>query len=124
MRAPTSIQFTGIFFLIAIAVLITLIATHKTNPSAAANTSITSTTENTVSKYIDAIEKQNELDRDQKEQADKLAKLAKAKKDSVECQFWMQQKQNQSTNPRLDEKLTQFCELQPDQTTSAPKAAQ
>lgn len=113
MRAPSSLQLAGIFFIIAIGLLV-LIVTHKpakTVPEAPVRSSVDS---DTITKYIDEAEKQNELERDKKEQANKLAKMIKAKKDSVECQFWQQQKQKKATN-RVDEKITQFCELSPEQ---------
>lgn len=116
MRAPSNLQLAGIFFLIAI-VLMVLIFTHK---SSVATDAPKTYADDTVTKYIDEVEKQNNLERNEKEHAEKLAKLAKAKRDSVECQFWkQQQKQAQQVNPRTDEKVIQFCELQPDQASSS-----
>ena len=120
MRTRSNLYLAGLFFLAAI-VLFVLIATHKTKVVSEAPVDDAS---NTVAKYIDEVERKNELERDQKELANKLAKLAKAKKDSVECQFWMLQKQKKSTNPRIEEKITQFCELQPDQTAALASATE
>lgn len=117
MRAPSNNQLAGIFFLIA-TVLLVLIATHKTKVvTETSNINQTDTTD-TVTKYIDEVERKNELERDQKEQANKLAKMIKAKKDSTECQFWMQQKPKKSINPRVSDKITQFCGLPLDQTAA------
>ena len=111
MFARSNLYLAGFFFLIAI-ILFALIATHKTKTVRETPVNDAS---NTVARYIDEAEQQDSLIRDQREQANKLAKLTKAKKDSVECQFWTLQKQKKSTNPRIEEKITQFCELQPDQ---------
>lgn len=119
MRAPSNIHIAGIFFSIAL-VLLTLIVTHKSSSveTTAINNKDTSASNDSVIQYIEAVEKQNELERDQKEQANKRAKLTKAKRDSVECQFWMQQKRSKSTNPRVEEKIIQFCELPVEQNSS------
>lgn len=118
MRTRTNLYLAGLFFLIAIALFV-LIATHKTK----AVSEVTATdSNNTVARYIDEAEKQDALERDQREQTNKLTKLAKAKKDSVECQFWTLQKQKKSTNPRIDEKITQFCELPPEQAATLTSA--
>lgn len=122
MLARSNLYLAGFFFLIAI-ILFVLIATHETKIASEAPVNDASNT-NTVARYIDEAEKQDALERDQKEQANKLAKLAKAKKDSVECQFWILQKQKKSTNPRIEEKITQFCELQPDQTAALISASE
>lgn len=113
MRAPSNLQLAGIFFLIAIAVFV-LIITHKKSTTAELPTR-----DNTVTHYIEAVQQQEEQARDQKEQTDKRAKLAKAKQSSTECQFWKLQKQNKSTNPRIGEKIAQFCELAQEQTASS-----
>jgi len=115
MRTRSNLYLAGFFSLLAI-ILFVLIATHKTKTVIEAP--VNDVSSNTVARYIDEAEKQDALERDQKEQANKLAKLTKAKKDSVECQFWTLQKQKKSTNPRIEEKITQFCELQPDQTAT------
>jgi hypothetical protein len=112
MRAPSNLHLAGIFFLIAIAVF-ALIFTHKTKPAPTLTAP-----DNSVTQYIQAVEQQNEQARDEKDQADKLATLAKAKQDSPECQFWKQQKQNKSTNPRVGEKIAQYCELGLEQTAA------
>jgi predicted Holliday junction resolvase-like endonuclease len=116
MRAPSSLQFAGILFLIAIAVFV-LITTHKKSTTAELPTS-----DNTLTQYIQTVQQQEELARDEKEQAEQRAKLAKDKENSVECQFWKQQKQNKSNNPRVAEKIAQFCELALEQTVSSAPA--
>jgi len=119
MRVPSNSHLSIALFLIAIALAV-LIATHKTH--IATDTSLNHN-DDTVAKYIDEVEQQDILERDQREHAAKLAKLAKAKRDSVECQFWMQQKQKKSTDPRLNDKITQFCELPLEQSTASLPSA-
>lgn len=117
MRAPSNLQIARILFLIAIAVFV-LILTHKKSTTAELPTR-----DNTVTQYIQTVRQQDELARDEKEQAEKRAKLVKAKENSVECQFWKQQKQNKSNNPRIAEKIAQFCELALEQpASSAPSS--
>jgi ribosome assembly protein YihI (activator of Der GTPase) len=113
MRAPSNLQLAGTLFLISIAVFV-LIITHKKSTATELPNS-----DNTVAQYIQTVEQQEQQARDEKEQADKRAKLTKAKQDSAECQFWKQQKQNKSTNPRIGEKIAQFCELALEQTSSS-----
>lgn len=110
MRLPSNIVLARISFVIAAGLLV-LIFTHKREaPAAPAPIAVS---ENTVNNYIAEVEKKNELERDEIEQARKVAKLAKAKKDSVECQFWTQQKAKSSApNPKTDEKVAHFCELE------------
>ena len=116
MRAPTPLHLAITLFIIAAALLV-LIATHKTKAVPVVTERSAIVEEDNFAKYIDDAEKQNALERDQKEQAEKLEKLAKARKDSVECQFWSQQKH--SGNKRAEEKLAQFCELPSTQTSSS-----
>lgn len=120
MRAPSNLQLAGIFFVITL-ILMVLIVTRKTTKVTEAPASYSN---NTIAKYVDEAKQQNDLERDQREQADKLEKLAKAKRFSVECQFWKQQKEKQTkqTNLRTDEKIIQFCEL-PQAQTAASAAA-
>jgi len=113
MRAPSHLQLAGILFLIAIAVF-ALIITHKKSTTAELPTR-----DNTLTQYIQTVQQQEELARDEKEQAEKHAKLATAKENSVECQFWKQQKQNKSNSQRVTEKIAQFCELALKQTASS-----
>lgn len=110
MRALRPLHIAIFFFIIA-AALLALIATHKTRATPVDTLRPVAAEEDNFSKYIEEAEQQNAIERDRKEQTEKLAKLAKAKKDSVECQFWTQQKQNHATNKRVEEKITQFCEL-------------
>lgn len=111
MRLPSNIVLARIFFVIAAGLLV-LVFTHKREAPAAV-APIAAPNENAVNNYIAEVEKKNELERDEIEQAHKIAKLAKEKKDSVECQFWTQQKAKSSKpNPKTDEKITQFCELE------------
>jgi hypothetical protein len=118
MRAPSNLQLAGIFFLIAIAVLV-LIITHKKH-----KTTEFPTRDNTVTQYIQTVQQQEEQARDKNELAEKHATSAKAKQNSAECQFWKLQKQNNSTNPRIGANIAQFCELAPEQTaSSAPSNA-
>jgi vacuolar-type H+-ATPase subunit I/STV1 len=116
MRAPSNLQLAGILFLIAIALFV-LIITHKKSTTAELPTS-----DNTVTQYIQTVEQQEQQTRDEKEQAEKREKLAAAKEISAECQFWKLQKQNNSTNSRIGEKIAQFCELALEQTASSAPA--
>jgi len=116
MRAPSNLQLAGIFFLIAIAVFVLIIA-HKKSPTAQLPAS-----DDTMTQYIQTVQQQEEQDRDSKEQAEKQAKLTNAKENSAECQFWKLQKQNKSTNPRVGEKIAQFCEIALEQTASSAPA--
>jgi hypothetical protein len=105
-----------IFFVIAAGLLV-LIFTHKREKPVQPPV-VTESSEGTVTKYIAEVERKNELERDEIEQARKLAKLAQAKKDSVECKFWTQQKASSSKpNAKTDEKIAHFCEME---TTVAP----
>ncbi len=118
MRAPSNLQLAGALFLISIALFV-LILTHKKSTTAELPTS-----DNTVTQYIQTVQQQEQQARDEKEQTEKHTKLAKAKENSAECQFWKLQKQNNSTNPRIGEKIAQFCELAQEQTaSSAPSNA-
>ncbi|RYY03797.1 MAG: hypothetical protein EOO53_07850 [Gammaproteobacteria bacterium] len=103
---PVKIIITTLFLVIAV-VLVTLIATSKPKVQPKP---VTVEEDNTISKYVDDVQLKIDLDRDEKEQANKQAKLAKAKRDSVECQFWKQQ-QAKKTTPKIEAKITQFCEL-------------
>jgi hypothetical protein len=104
---PLKIVATILFFAIAI-LLLALISTSKPKPHP--NMNVAPEDNNTVANYIDEVQRKNDLERDEKAQAEKLAAMAKAKKDSVECQFWKQQ-QTQKTTPKIEEKVSQFCEL-------------
>jgi len=46
----------------------------------------------------------------EKEEADLIAKRKLEKENSVECQFWKQQK-TETSAPKIDEKIVEFCTL-------------
>ena len=106
-----------IFFAIAAALLFTVF-THKSKPAAVTVEQSSIAAEERFSQYLDNAEKQNELERDQREEAEKLAKKIKIRKESVECQFWKQQKQDK----RTQEKIAQFCELPPTENATSSVA--
>lgn len=110
MRLPSNIVLARISFVIAAGLLI-LVFTHKREAPVQAAPVVEN--EHVVEDYIKEVELKNELERDAIEQTRKQEKLAKAKKDSVECKFWTQQKANSSKpNAKADEKIAQFCELE------------
>lgn len=110
MRIPSNIVLARIFFVIAAGLLV-LIFTHKRPAPVQAAPVVEE--EHVVENYIKEVELKNELERDAVEQARKHEKLAKAKKESVECKFWTQQKASSSKpNPKTDEKIAKFCELE------------
>ena len=112
MRLPSNIVLARIFFVIAAGLLV-LVFTHKREAPAQQPVVAAASEEGTVTKYIAEVERKNELERDEIEQTRKLAKLAQAKKDSVECKFWTQQKASSSKpNPKTDEKIAHFCEME------------
>ena len=95
------------------AVLLFLIVTHKSKPAASTVEQSSIAAEERFSQYLDNAEKQNALERDQREEAEKLAKKIKARKESLECQFWTQQQKQNQKDKRVQEKITQFCDLPP-----------
>ncbi len=110
MRLPSNIVLARISFVIAAALLV-LVFTHKR--AAPVHTSPVAENEHVVENYIKEVELKNELERDAIEQTRKHEKLAQAKKDSVECKFWTQQKASSSKpNAKTDEKIAHFCELE------------
>ncbi|GGY60981.1 hypothetical protein GCM10011613_00380 [Cellvibrio zantedeschiae] len=113
MRVPSFMTLACILFAAGAALLI-FILTHKSPVVATAAPKVSAyEDEHKLSKYIAEVELKNELERDRIEQERKLARQAKAKKDSLECQFWMQQKAKSSTkNRKTEEKIAQFCELE------------
>ena len=118
MRIPFKFIVIGLF---AIALLLlALVFTHDTKVVAAP--AAPEASEKTVTKYIEKVELQNELERDAKQEAYLHEKMAKAKKESVECKFWQQQLATKAT-PKNKEKVTQFCELadEASSTSSSPE---
>ena len=57
--------------------------------------------------YEEKISREREIEQDRHFDERKQQKLATAKKNSVECQFWKQQKPSKKT----EEKIAQHCEL-------------
>jgi len=78
-----------------------------------------------VNEYVEKVSRERELEQERHYDERKQVKLAMAKKNSVECQFWKQQKPSKKS----EEKIAQHCELPqasqdtPDSTTEQ-KAAQ
>ncbi len=105
------------FFAIAAAVFVAIV-THKSKPAAVTMERSVIVEEERFAQYLDEAEKQTALERDQREEAEKLAKLAKSRKESVQCQFWKQQKQDK----RTQEKIAQFCELPPTENATSSAA--
>jgi len=117
MRLTPKLISAGLF-VIAI-ILFTLVFTHETKvvaqPPATEDVS-----ERVVTSYIEKVELQNEREREERKEAYLHDKLAKAKKESVECKFWQQQLATKVT-PKNKGKVTQFCELTDESSsTSSP----
>lgn len=110
-----------VFFGVAAALLFAIV-THKSKPAATTVEQSSIAAEERFSQYIDNAEKQNALERDQREEAEKLAKKVKARKESLECQFWMQQQKQNQKDKRVQEKITQFCELPPTENPTSSVA--
>ena len=117
MRPSLKLISIGLFALAI--VLFALLFTRETKvvaqPTAAAPE------DHAVSKYIEKVEMQNELERDEKQAAYMHEKMAKAKKESVECKFWQQQLATKDT-PKNKEKVTQFCELAAEDNSASSTA--
>lgn len=65
-----------------------------------------------VNDYVEQVSRERELEQERHYDERKQVKLAMTKKNSVECQFWMQQKPSKKS----EEKIAQHC--------GAPQAAQ
>lgn len=114
MRAPTYKLIAGIFFILACA-LLTLIFIPKQTIQATETTDFSTAEEHPVADYISKKEKENEQEREALAEVDKQEQLAKAKRESAECQFWVQQKnQKNSSQPstRIEEKIAKLCFIQ------------
>jgi len=59
--------------------------------------------------YAEA-ERRREDKLEERAQQERQEKLQKARENSVECQFWRQQKNEKSTE-RVDEKIAEFCSV-------------
>ncbi len=73
-----------------------------------------------VNDYVDKVSRERELEQERHYDERKQTKLAMAKKNSVECQFWKQQKPSKKS----EEKIAQYCELaqaSPDTQNSTEK---
>jgi hypothetical protein len=60
-----------------------------------------------INDYVDKVSRERELEQERHYDERKQVKLAAAKKNSVECQFWKQQKPSKKS----EEKIAQYCEL-------------
>lgn len=119
--SPLHIAIT--FFAIAAALLF-IVFTHKSKPAAVTVEQSSIAAEERFSQYLDNAEKQNALERDQREEVEKLAKKIKARKESIECQFWMQQQKQNQKDKRVQEKIVQFCELPANESPPSSAADQ
>lgn len=74
-----------------------------------------------VNDYIDKVSRERELEQERHYDERKQVKMAMAKKNSVECQFWKQQKPSKKS----EEKIAQHCELpqSPDKPTTSQENA-
>lgn len=66
--------------------------------------------ESNLDNYINKLEAERDEELDEKAQAEKRVKLSAAKRNSVECQFWMQQEARKS-DPKNQVKIKENCEL-------------
>ena len=103
----SNIQIAGILSLLAIALLVMMI-THKRETPAFATESHE---QGSIDNYVSKLEQERQQELDEQAATAKLAKLATAKRNSVECQFWKQQKPSAKTT----EKTKEACELPPTQ---------
>lgn len=62
------------------------------------------------SNYLIEAEKRREQEQEQISSLELQNKRQKAKENSVECQFWRQQK-NEKSPPKVDEKINEYCTL-------------
>ena len=60
------------------------------------------------SNFLEEAEKRREQMQEEKSELERQAKLLKQKENSVECQFWKQQKTDTS-DAKIDEKIIEFC---------------
>lgn len=67
-----------------------------------------------VNDYLEKVSRERELEQERHYDERKQVKLAMAKKNSVECQFWKQQKPSKKS----EEKIAQHCELAAQDTPS------
>lgn len=68
--------------------------------------------------YVDVAEERRRQELDIQADSKLQEKRVAAKKNSVECQFWLQQ-QAKKTNDKIEEKVAKFCNLSTDGTPSA-----
>jgi hypothetical protein len=110
MRLPSYTVLARLSFVIAAGLLVFIFTYKRPAPVQAAPVA---KNEHVVENYIKEVELKNEQERDAIEKTQRHEKLVKAKKESVECKFWTQQKASSSQpNPKTDEKIAKFCELE------------
>ena len=102
----SNIQIAGILSLLAIVLLVMMI-THKREAPTPLSTETRE--QGSIDSYVSKLEQEREQELDEQAKAAKLAKLVTAKRNSVECQFWKQQKPSAKTT----EKTKEACELPP-----------
>jgi hypothetical protein len=88
----------GIFFFIL----------NKPKPVAPPAPVVEQESTNVVRDYEEKISREREIEQDRLFEERKQQKLAVAKKNSVECQFWKQQKPSKKT----DDKIAEHCDIQ------------
>lgn len=109
MNFLSDTKFMAIMLAAALAGFFLLISqkSHQAEPAPVANERVSS--QSSTSFYAEA-EARHQQQLESQSQMEETDKKRKAKENSVECQFWKQQKSEKSP-ARVDEKIQEFCVL-------------
>ncbi|RYZ19726.1 MAG: hypothetical protein EOO10_24010 [Chitinophagaceae bacterium] len=114
MRVSRNKLIAAAFFTLTVAI-VTLIVMKPSAPVVIATTTATQTDEPS---YLTEAENKRFEEWEQKDLNKKLKKQTFTKENSVECRFWKQQQSSKSTK-RIEEKVTEFCEVAEAETASS-----
>lgn len=107
MQLFSNLKLMSIIFIAALVLFLALLNRKpavETQPYTAINQ------EPATSNYLREAEQRREQEQEQISALALQSKRQKAKENSVECQFWRQQK-NEKSPPKVDEKIDEHCKL-------------
>lgn len=108
MHIFSNLKVVGLILLLVLAGFFFLIST-KPKPQADVPPPVVVENTNS-SNFMEEAEKRREQMLEEKSAVERQEKLLKQKENSVECQFWRQQK-TVSSEAKVDEKIIEFCTL-------------
>lgn len=107
MQLFSNLKFIAIAF---VAVLILFFVLLNRKPPIESQSYAALNQEPATTNYLLEAEQRRELEQEKIATVDLQNKRQKAKENSVECQFWKQQK-NEKSPPKVDEKINEYCNL-------------